>query len=507
MPVIWLYYTNKESGGRIPVMVEWDWNVFKLKQAITSQLGRVPNKLIFLGKEIDNKTKLRDLHMIEFSTLYCVLATNTMPRVNNTKLRVYGSLSPSLPSRGYDIQMPMSAGPLDPSGIHVELEGEYYVPMTSHWDKGSEGVFDFSFRRYVADSDTVSEVSEHIYEHLGEFSLHTSQISYETMKSKRRYFSVFCRDVCNTITRGKLLVRCWNCKSNHFTLSCDPSCWNDVTGDVITGSCVSCKCEGIRAEFYFNCINHPQQESIATPLKQVKMNERSVECIICAESPDRLMVFECTSLHATCLPCFTEYVRVNLVSRLFRYESSVGYSLGCPAGCPNSLITDAEHFRVVGDELYERLHKFAAEEFVLAEGGVLCPAVGCGEGVIPGTKDRLITCEACCHMFCRKCMDRAHFGVCERSLSVRGGVAGVNLKGSAIRSSWRFGGDGRDRSEESQDWKESSNIKSCPGCNAPVERDGGCSHITCSVGVCQLEWCWLCEKEWNLECREDHWFD
>ena len=48
------------------------------------------------------------------------------------------------------------------------------------------------------------------------------------------------------------------------------------------------------------------------------MNERAVECIICAESPDRLMVFECDSLHVTCLPCFREYVKVNLVARQFR---------------------------------------------------------------------------------------------------------------------------------------------------------------------------------------------
>ena len=57
------------------------------------------------------------------------------------------------------------------------------------------------------------------------------------------------------------------------------------------------------------------------------------------------------------------------------------------------------------------------------------------------------------------------------------------------------------------DWREASNIKSCPGCNVAVEREGGCSHITCAVGVCHLQWCWLCEKEWNRECEEDHWFE
>ena len=57
------------------------------------------------------------------------------------------------------------------------------------------------------------------------------------------------------------------------------------------------------------------------------------------------------------------------------------------------------------------------------------------------------------------------------------------------------------------DWRESVDIKSCPGCNVAVEREGGCAHMTCGIGVCSQEWCWLCEKKWNLECREDHWFD
>ena len=127
---------------------------------------------------------------------------------------------------------------------------------------------------------------------------------------------------------------------------------------------------------------------------------------------------------------------------IYRYDSRVGYSLGCPAGCENSLISDAQHFRLVGEELYERMQRFAAEEFVLAEGGVLCPAVGCGEGVLLGSQERLVTCEACCHMFCRRCLQRAHFGACDTSLPVRGSVARVKMKGNPARSSWRFGGGG-----------------------------------------------------------------
>lgn len=36
------------------------------------------------------------------------------------------------------------------------------------------------------------------------------------------------------------------------------------------------------------------------------------------------------------------------------------------------------------------------------------------------------------------------------------------------------------------------NAKHCPGCNVPVQKNGGCSHMTCVVDGCKSEWCWYC---------------
>ena len=34
--------------------------------------------------------------------------------------------------------------------------------------------------------------------------------------------------------------------------------------------------------------------------------------------------------------------------------------------------------------------------------------------------------------------------------------------------------------------------KSCPGCGSPIEKDGGCNHITCPIEGCFSHWCWTC---------------
>jgi hypothetical protein len=34
--------------------------------------------------------------------------------------------------------------------------------------------------------------------------------------------------------------------------------------------------------------------------------------------------------------------------------------------------------------------------------------------------------------------------------------------------------------------------KVCPKCATPIEKDGGCNHITC---ICGSHWCWHCGKD------------
>ncbi|CAL9689442.1 unnamed protein product [Knipowitschia caucasica] len=152
---------------------------------------------------------------------------------------------------------------------------------------------------------------------------------------------------------------------------------------------------------------------------------------------------------------------------------------------------------------YERYLRFGAEQCVLSLGGLLCPGPGCGAGLM--AQDRRVECDiraGCGLVFCRDCCQDYHLGACP-AVEGEGPDIGAPLtpQGFAVdteaslRSRW-------DR-DSLLFIKEST--KPCPQCSAPVQKNGGCSHMRCPL--CQAEWCWVCAVPWNRDCMGDHWFE
>ncbi|CAI8016690.1 E3 ubiquitin-protein ligase parkin, partial [Geodia barretti] len=137
-------------------------------------------------------------------------------------------------------------------------------------------------------------------------------------------------------------------------------------------------------EFFFKCSRHPTTaDEQCVALHMVRKNTVGVDCASCFEQRDTVVVFDCPDKHTLCLDCFMEYCEVQLQDRQFEEHRSAGYTLRCPAKCEGSEIKESHHFRIMGPEKYDRYQRFGTEEFVLQMGGVLCPARGCGMGLLP----------------------------------------------------------------------------------------------------------------------------
>ncbi|KAL2792879.1 E3 ubiquitin-protein ligase parkin isoform 2 [Daubentonia madagascariensis] len=291
-------------------------------------------------------------------------------------------------------------------------------------------------------------------------------------------FYVYCKSPCQRVQPGKLRVQCNICKQATLTLA---------------------------QEFFFKCGAHPtSNKETSVALNLITTNSRDITCITCTDVRSPVLVFQCNYRHVICLDCFHLYCVTRLNDRQFVHDPQLGYTLPCVAGCPNSLIKELHHFRILGEEQYNRYQQYGAEECVLQMGGVLCPHAGCGAGLLPEPGQRKVTCErgsglGCGFVFCRECKEAYHDGDCSTLFEASGTVA----------QAYRID----ERAAEQARWEEASKetikktTKPCPRCHVPVEKNGGCMHMKCPQPQCRLEWCWNCSCEWNRTCMGDHWFD
>ena len=289
-------------------------------------------------------------------------------------------------------------------------------------------------------------------------------------ENERTDFYVFCNKPCAAMAPGKLCVQCSECKNRSFVLFKFPSGWDDVlTPSRMHGRCRDCG--GDTAKFYFKCANHATaDDDLAIPLPMVRVNDIKVPCITCFDVKETVVVFDCDGSHSMCLRCFIDYAEDALNNRRFILHSQYGYTIRCPARCDGSEVKKIGHFKMLGSKNHERYLRFAAEECLRKLGGIFCPAAGCGNGLLPDAGQRKIECNECRYVFCANCKHQYHSGEC-------------------VTANERY-------------IKEDT--KPCPHCKAPIEKNGGSSHMTCIM--CQFEFCYWCLIEWNTNCRDSHWF-
>ncbi|XP_045150397.1 E3 ubiquitin-protein ligase parkin isoform X1 [Echinops telfairi] len=461
-----IVFVRFNSSHGFPVEVRQDTSISQLKEAVAKRQGVPADQLrvIFAGKELRNEWTLQNCDLEQQSIVHVVQRPQSQPlepeptrgaRPRNTAWGV--GREPESLTR---VNLGNSILPADSVGLAVVLNDDRSAPSPSVSAGG---------RTYNS-------------------------------------FYVYCKGPCQAVQPGKLRVQCGTCKQATLTLTQGPSCWEDVLiPNRMSGECQSPNCSGTRAEFFFKCGAHPTSDNeTSVALNLFTTNSRDISCITCTDIRSPVLVFQCNHRHVICLDCFHLYCVTKLNDRQFVHDPELGYSLPCVAGCPNSLIKELHHFRVLGEEQYNRYQKYGAEECVLQLGGVLCPGPGCGAGLLPETGVRKVTCEGgnnlgCGSVFCRDCKEAYHEGEC----AVQAASSGAVSQGYRVD----------EKAAEQARWEEASKktiketTKPCPRCHVPVEKNGGCMHMKCPQPQCKFEWCWNCSLEWNRTCMGDHWFD
>ncbi|CAB0043401.1 unnamed protein product [Trichogramma brassicae] len=463
-----------KPGHKLAIDLDPKWDIRNVKEIVAPKMGISPDdiRIVFAGKELHNSTTIEECDLGQQSTLFVLKTPKKRSKNDNISTDI--------------IAESISELELDDSGGSKPL---------------NETLQDLSL-----DESNYSE-------------------SKEEKESKKAHFYVYCSYPCKSVQNGKLRVRCSDCGDGAVTVDRDPQSWPDVLlPQRITVHCENELCP-IRvdsqgdteaqvhyAQFFFKCSNHPSlgEKDEAVPLYLIKPNLAKIPCLACTDIRDTVIVFPCESEHVACLDCFCDYCRVRLQERQFVFDEETGYyTLSCPAGCSNSYIREIHHFHLLSSTLYERYQKFGTEEYVLKNGGLLCPQPDCGMGIIPPSIEngaseeecRKIQCiGGCGYVFCRKCLQGFHVGDCENQPTATTSSSG---RGTYVVDPVKT---------KDAKWDEASkktikiSTKPCPKCRTPTERDGGCMHMLCTRAGCGFQWCWVCQAPWTRDCMGNHWF-
>jgi len=200
---------------------------------------------------------------------------------------------------------------------------------------------------------------------------------------------------------------------------------------------------------------HQAQQS---PLAQRPYAQNITECPVCFNEVVSPITLRCG--HKWCRTCLSQYLLAALDNRHFPLTC-----LGDEAKCTEpislsiarSVLQPSEFNSVVEASLSAYVHAHAKEFHY-------CPSPDCMQIYRTGPKGTVVQCPSCLLRICSHCHAEAHDG---------------------FACAEQDGGD-----KLFKEWAASHDVKNCPGCAIPIERDEGCHHVTCIQ--CQTHICWVC---------------
>lgn len=198
-------------------------------------------------------------------------------------------------------------------------------------------------------------------------------------------------------------------------------------------------------------------------------------CLICLEDLPATQTFALACGHRYCKDCWKGYLEVKIK------DGPSCVHARCPAPKCKAIVHEQAYKKLVTNQQFDRFNTFLLRSFVDDNTQIKwCPFPGCTNAVKCERTGRKqpVTCS-CGFVFCFRCADSD--------------VGDHNPVTCEHLEKWF-----QKASDESENVKwVIANTKKCPKCRSPIEKNGGCMHMTCRLASCGFEFCWLCRGPWT----------
>ncbi|EMD34340.1 hypothetical protein CERSUDRAFT_117213 [Gelatoporia subvermispora B] len=220
----------------------------------------------------------------------------------------------------------------------------------------------------------------------------------------------------------------------------------------------------------------PPSSPVVRPNKRARRDDARFECAICCDV-DPENVFRPRCGHAFCKACWETYTTSKI-----RNEGQCFFRC-MQDGC-QTVVDEPTISELVDSACFERYRELLLQSYVSAHPHLrFCPHPSCtetiscteGAGSTLLTKVPTVQCGQG-HVFCFGCgLDSDH-----RPLNCK-------LVSKWVSSARNDAGTAQ--------WIK-ANTRTCPHCQKPIEKSGGCNRILCRH--CSYQFCWLCMKNWDV---------
>lgn len=209
-----------------------------------------------------------------------------------------------------------------------------------------------------------------------------------------------------------------------------------------------------------------------------------VECQICYADKTKEEMVTLSCGHTFCKECFSSAINLALKEKNL-------VKIRCPHyQCYSNQLPSADIHNFLTQEQKVHLNELQTQDWFAKQSHTKhCQTPDCNFAFInESTCQSNITCEQCHKTYCAQCLiNHPEYMSCQ-----------------AAKEKYSTADD-----KANQAWKN-KHSKQCPKCNANIEKNSGCDHMTCSK--CRYEFCWKCMEKYpcdiarcmNINRRTDH---